>query len=253
MSDEVPQTADGAIRVWLAAVGFTLVLIGGEMMAEKDGSRFNLGAGLVIAALPVHLAWVFWTKIKPHLGAGVLAESSVIATSPRWWFGMLFVALTALVMAPTLQVPRWPSWPRSELSTIPTSLKLQFNAKGTAPQEIERKNVEWKLASPTENRLTGKKEQKLCEPLSITAGSTFLGNGQSTPRCNTIEIPEYTDVTNWIIFLSFVDPIAAKEIKINGHGATLPKYEVSALTEHGAYIFFHGDLTRMVIDFQIVN
>jgi len=37
MPDTIPDTADKGIREFLAAVGFTLVLIGGEMMAEKDG------------------------------------------------------------------------------------------------------------------------------------------------------------------------------------------------------------------------
>lgn len=40
MAEEVPETADGAARAYLFAIGFTLVLIGGEMMAEKDGGRF---------------------------------------------------------------------------------------------------------------------------------------------------------------------------------------------------------------------
>jgi hypothetical protein len=161
MSDELPETADGAIRAYLFAIGFTLVLIGGELMAEKDGGRFSIGVTLVAIALPVHLTWVFWTRLKPRLAVtGLLPQANVIATSIRWWLGALLIALAALVFAPVLQTPRWPSWPKMTLSTIPTSLRLQFNARGTTPQEIGRQNIEWAFASPSEMRMTGKKRAK---------------------------------------------------------------------------------------------
>jgi hypothetical protein len=250
MADELPETADAAIRAYLFAIGFTLVLIGGELMAEKDGTRFSAGLALVAIALPVHLTWVFWTRLKPRLaGTGLLPQASAVATSIRWWLGALFIALAALVFAPVIQSPRWPSWPKTTLSTIPTSLRLQFNARGTIPQEIGRQNIEWTFASPMEKRLTGKNEQKLCEPQSFVLTPGALGAGATgTPRCNTIEIPEYADVPNWIIFLSFTDPITAKDIKLDTHGAQLPKWEVNGLSEHGAYVYFHGDLIRMVVD-----
>ena len=81
MSDELPETADSAIRAYLFAIGFTLVLIGGELMAEKDGTCLGIGATLVAIALPVHLTWVFWTRLKPRLaGTGLLPQASAITT-----------------------------------------------------------------------------------------------------------------------------------------------------------------------------
>lgn len=139
MSDELPEKADKAIRTWLAAIGFTLVIVGGEMMAEKDGARFGLGTALVIGALPVHLAWVFWQKVKPWLGATTLRELSAIAVSPRWWFGSILILLAALIFEPVIAVPRWPTLPfsRTELATIPTTLRLQFNAVDAKPKKLK--------------------------------------------------------------------------------------------------------------------
>jgi hypothetical protein len=92
MSDELAaETPDAAIRAYLFAIGFTLVLIGGEMMAEKPDPRFYTGLILVILGLPVHLSWVFWKKLKPWLGTSQLSEASAIATSVRWWLGILLV------------------------------------------------------------------------------------------------------------------------------------------------------------------
>jgi hypothetical protein len=71
--------------------------------------------------------------------------------------------------------------------------------------------------------------------------------------CNSAEIPVYTEVTNWIIFLTFPSPIAAKEVTIDAHGAPLPKWETNNLSNYNAYIYFHGDLTRMVVDFRVAN
>ena len=124
MSDEfkdLSATADGAIRLWLVAVGSMLVVVGGSMIAEKDGARAAIGIGLVLLALPVHLSWVFWKTTKARLKSiGALGGINEIATSPKWWFGILFVVLLALIFTPIVQTPRWPSWPFSkvELSTI---------------------------------------------------------------------------------------------------------------------------------------
>jgi hypothetical protein len=116
MSDEVPETADGAIRAYLIAIGFTLVLIGGEMMAEKNDPRTITGLILIILALPVHLSWVFWKKPKPLFGVRLLAEASAVATSLRWWLGVLFILLAAAIFSPFIEQQRWPSHFLSDFS-----------------------------------------------------------------------------------------------------------------------------------------
>jgi hypothetical protein len=88
------------------------------MMAEKVDPRFYTGLALVIAALPVHLAWVFWKKLKPFLSNSVLAEARLIAGSLRWWLGVLLVLLTAAILSPFFEERRWPlsAW----LPPVPT-------------------------------------------------------------------------------------------------------------------------------------
>jgi hypothetical protein len=109
MSEELAaETPDAAIRAYLFAIGFTLVLVGGDMMAEKVDPRFYTGLALVIIALPVHLAWVFWKKLKPHLNTYVLSEATLIASSLRWWLGVLLILLAAAVLSPFFEDQRWP-------------------------------------------------------------------------------------------------------------------------------------------------
>ena len=100
MAEEVPETADGAARAYLFAIGFTLVLIGGEMMAEKDGGRFWPGLILVILALPVHLGWVFWKIIKGKISPQLRRSLNEIATDARWWVATLLVLLCGFVVFP---------------------------------------------------------------------------------------------------------------------------------------------------------
>jgi hypothetical protein len=40
---------------------------------------------------------------------------------------------------------------------------------------------------------------------------------------------------------------------INSHGAPLPKSETGTLTERLGYVSFDSDLTRMILDFDVVN
>lgn len=109
MSDELAaETPDTAIRAYLFAIGFTLVLLGGEMMAEKENPRFYTGLALVILGLPVHLSWVFWQRLKPWLGERQIKEAAAIAVSPRWWFIMLFALLGAAILSPLVEQRGFP-------------------------------------------------------------------------------------------------------------------------------------------------
>jgi hypothetical protein len=261
VSDELPDTADKAIRLWLAAVGFTLVLLGGEMMAEKDGARFGIGLVLVLVALPVHLLWVFWEKIKPRLAKGVVLEIGTIATSPRWWFGLLFLLIAALIFTPVIQVPRWPSWPRTALATIPTSLRLQFNAVGVNPEEIEKRNIDWTTYRYTETKKAGAHTRKICtenqpppQPYSqLGATQLFITPSQPSINCAEETFPDYADNRYVTFILFFPVTIEAKEIKLNSHGAVLPQWEKLSVSGNSAVIRFNGELTRMILDVEILN
>jgi hypothetical protein len=106
MSEEVPETADGAIRAWIVAVGFTLVLIGGELMAEKDGVRFWPGFGLAVASLPCYLAAAWWRFLKPKVNNRFLVTLRGVATDARWWFGIILLAVFIILVLPIIR--EWP-------------------------------------------------------------------------------------------------------------------------------------------------
>jgi len=98
MSDEdLPFTLDGAIRVWLGSVAFTLVLKGGDLMAEQGyGARFWVGVALVIAALPVTLSAALWRLAKEKLSQNTLFKLRNAFSNPRFLVGA-FVVLTVIV------------------------------------------------------------------------------------------------------------------------------------------------------------
>jgi hypothetical protein len=79
MSDELPDTPDKGIRAFLGALGFIVMLIGAEMMAEKDGARFKLGLVLVLAGLPIFLSAAIWRFVRQYLSANVLIDLRNIA------------------------------------------------------------------------------------------------------------------------------------------------------------------------------
>jgi len=255
MSDEAQDTPVAATKSLLGALAFILLLLGAEMIAEKDGVRWGTGFFLVLSGVVCTYAAVFWNFVRKKLPKGATAEINTIATSPRWWLGLLLVLLASLVFMPVIQRPRWPSWPQTTLSTIPTSLRLQFNAKGTNPQEIEKQNIEWAASSVIERRQGGTEQKYVCDPNSRSNPLSSLTNPSLAPSMNCAyeSVPQYVELQNWIIFLSFEKPIAAKEIKVNSHGAPLPKWETSSLSNNVGYIYFHGDLTRLILDIEVLN
>jgi hypothetical protein len=92
MSDEVPATAGGAVKAYLYAIGFVAVLIGGDMMAERDGLRFGPGLALLVGGLPIFLAAFLWNWIQKKIGKRAAAIAIAYSKDPRWW-AMTFFAL----------------------------------------------------------------------------------------------------------------------------------------------------------------
>jgi hypothetical protein len=254
MADELPETPDAAIRAYLFAIGFTLVLIGGELMAEKEGNRFWTGVALILIGLPVHLTWVFWTRLKPKFAyTGLLPQASAIATDLRWWLGAVLIFLAAMVFSPIIQTPRWPSWPRSALGTVPTSLRLQFNALGSNPEEIEKHNIGWTIYRDTETKKTGTHTKRVCPETTITLGQFTLPPVDPSANCSDETFPDYTDFKYVTFILFFPVTIEAKDIKLNSHGAELPRWEKLSMSGNSAAIRFSGEPTRMILDVEILN
>lgn len=94
MADELPETAGAATRNLLGAVGFIVILLGGELLLEKTGERSTLGLALVIGGIPIFFLGVFWRWFQPKFAAGVAERLNFIAADPIWW-----VALVGIVAA----------------------------------------------------------------------------------------------------------------------------------------------------------
>ena len=135
--EEIPETPDKAVRGWIVAIGFTLVLVGGEMMAEKDRSRFYLGVILLCAALPVYLSAAWWSSIKERLSVGQVSSLRLIANDARWWFGLLAIILVWFALSPFVEQQRWPF---SKVFHDPPS--EEEISKATAPVVATRRVIE---------------------------------------------------------------------------------------------------------------
>jgi hypothetical protein len=111
MADEIPETAGAATRNLLSAVGFILILLGGEILLDKTGDRFPLGLGLVVAGIPIFFVGVFWKWLQRRFATGIAKKLNWIAADPIWWvalfsvftafsFTQLGLGATALILAP---------------------------------------------------------------------------------------------------------------------------------------------------------
>jgi hypothetical protein len=161
MSDEIQDTPAGATKGLFGALAFILLLLGAEMMLEKDGARFWIGLALGGCGFVCTYAAVFWNFVRQRLPGGTTAEINAIATSPRWWLGVMLLGSAAFIFSPFVEQQRWPftyvfGYGKAPLPVgwTATSLRLQFNASGARPQEIEARNIEWTWATPTRSEQT---------------------------------------------------------------------------------------------------
>jgi hypothetical protein len=104
MAEEISPRADVAVRSFIGAVGFVFVLIGGEMMAEREGTRFWWGAGLVALSFLFYLSAVIWQQIKERMNRHLVKRLGEAATDIRWWIGTVLAILVILSVAPFINV-----------------------------------------------------------------------------------------------------------------------------------------------------
>ena len=123
MAEEpLPDTAPNATRVLFATAAFLLLMLGGELMVEKEGPRYWPGIPLLMAGLACSYAAVFWRVFRKILTNTGRQKVAVLATSPTWWFGMLLVTALVITLSPFVEQHRWPfAW--------------QFQAQGPPPPD----------------------------------------------------------------------------------------------------------------------
>jgi len=152
MSEEVPQTIDGAIRGFITAIAFTFVLLGGEIMkdAEVGGGRFWLGVALALAGLPGYCAAALWPAVKQHFNGSALTALArpaatlglLLAFKPQWLLvgsltilAVFFFFLPAVKLVPQPTIITQPKLIHAEvpselLSCAPQPLPPKVGAKG---------------------------------------------------------------------------------------------------------------------------
>jgi hypothetical protein len=94
MSDEIQETPGAAVRNLLGAVGFILILLGGEILLDKTGERFALGVSLIAVGVPVFFMGVFWKWLQQRLATGVARKLNFISADPVWWVAIFSVFTT---------------------------------------------------------------------------------------------------------------------------------------------------------------
>jgi hypothetical protein len=99
MADETLQESfSGSTKALLGAIGFLLLMFGGEIMIEKQEPRLALGAVLVACGiLCFYLAWA-GRALRRRLPAGSIARFNTIGADPRWWLISLLILISAIVM-----------------------------------------------------------------------------------------------------------------------------------------------------------
>jgi hypothetical protein len=257
MSDEAQDTPVAATKSLFGALAFIFLLLGAEMIAEKDGNRQIPGFVLIGFGIASTYAAVFWNYVRTKIPKVATIEINAIASSLRWWLALILLAVVALVFMPVIEHPRWPSWPpRTALTTVPTSMRLQFNASGEKPEEIEKRNMDLSIQRYTETKKTRDSTRRICTENAQAPPVIFTTPLYPSPpsyTCSDETFPQYADTRYVMFMLSFPYGIEPKEIKLNSHGANLPKWETVSLTGNSAIIRFSGELSRMVLDVEVVN
>lgn len=100
MSETVPDTFDASIKNLLGSIAFVLLLVGGELMAERDGVRFGSGAILAAMSVPFYLSAAIWTHTKRYLSDRLIQTLGSVATDARWLLGLLLVLVVFIAFWP---------------------------------------------------------------------------------------------------------------------------------------------------------
>jgi hypothetical protein len=105
MSEELPETADKAIRGFIA-----LFLLGAVLEAWSAWHHDEIARALEYWGVGAMLATlgVFWVKLREWAGPRFTASATNVATDFRWWVGAVTVILAFLTFSPFVERQQWP-------------------------------------------------------------------------------------------------------------------------------------------------
>ena len=228
MSDEIPDRADAAIRGWIGAVAFTLVLVGGELMVEKDGLRFWVGLALVIVALPTYLSAALWRMLAEKVDIRALSAVNKFALRSPWWLRAVFIFGLALFLSQFIQ-----GWPFIQTpSAISSHVRLLVPAAGE-PKELESKNIraQWYETKGT----------------AYVLNMNMIGCKAALNSAGLCEVP----TRSLLLMLQFEHPTVFKNIRVENGAKTKPDFTVKAISPSYAVIYFEYYPGDQVLDIKI--
>src|SRR5438067_7224154 len=94
MAEEpLQESFSGSTKVLFGTIGFLLLMLGGEIMLEKQEPRLALGA--ILCGLGVLCFYMVWAgrTIRQRLP---VARLNAIAAEPRWWVVSILVLVAAI-------------------------------------------------------------------------------------------------------------------------------------------------------------
>jgi hypothetical protein len=180
----------------------------------------------------------------------------------RWWpiaillaFGYvagpnIYERAMKLTEAPPVEAPK-----QTVSTPIITSVKIQFNAAGTVPREIESKNIKWVSIAPDEpNPKYGVRTSIFPNILPNILPNIFDSNSNCPPFgfVSNPDCPKPT-VKTLVLFLSFDTPIHFKTIVLDTNAAKLPKWDKISMNEKFVILWFHGEVTNTILQIRVTD
>ena len=128
---------------------------------------------------------------------------------------------------------------------LETSIKLQFSSTGLAT-EIESNNVKFVTADIERSQLASAAAHVEptvvpgTDPLSLGGGQGFLLSNSCARYTCPDSSPVYTTAIGRLLVLSFLRPIASKNVKFDSYGDEIQAYSILRLDERVAVIMFNN-------------
>lgn len=231
--------------------GIPLCIAGGEAFAHSQPGPAAIGWGFGIPLVVIGATFPFWKEtVKARVGAwfdpyaGILIPVALLLAFTYVAGPSIYERAIKLTEKPPLPVTEKPTQP----TPVITSVKIQFNASGVEPREIDSKNIKWAWIAPDEPnpRYAVRIPSLLPNIFDKSSNCPPFGSGVDT------DCPKQT-LKTLVLFLSFETPIHFKKIVVDPYGAKLPRWDKTYMNEKFAVLWFHGEMTNMILQIRATD